>query len=177
MKARSVVALIFVFAIGIAVGAFARGSKALDPNAYRGKSKKEAAAALLQLAQQQAGKGSWENIAVGRAQYLGGMKSEGQAIFDRVTSGKKVEGGDWIRIGRVYWEAGDWSKAKDAFDKALAKEPKDAPWLAEVGAYYNLKGDRAKAEELFDRSFAASTGEVWQAANIAGSYVGVAPMQ
>ena len=41
--------------------------------------------ALLAVAKQQAGKGSWERIGVGRVYYLGGMKAEGQAIFDEVT--------------------------------------------------------------------------------------------
>ncbi len=175
MKTRSAVVLVAVFLTGLAVGAFARG-KSIDPNTYRGKSKKEAGAALLTLAEQQAGKGSWENIGVGRAYYAGGLKKEGQAIFDRVTS-RKPEGSDWIRIGRAYYDAGDWEKAKDAFDKALKSAPKDAPWLAEIGAYYNLKGDRKTAEELFDRSFALESGEVWNTVNVAGSYLGVDPLR
>ena len=167
--------LILVFALGIAFGALAARKTGIDPSTYQGKDKKEAAKALLQLAHVQAGKGSWERIAVGRAYYLGGMKSEGQAIFDNVTSGKKVEGSDWIRIGRVYYEAGEWTKAKEAFDRALAKSPDDAPWLAEVGGYYLLKGERAKAEELFDRSLKIESGEVWNTVNIAGAYAGVTP--
>ena len=106
---------------------------------------------------------------------LPGSRNEGQAIFDAANA-KKADSGNWMRIGRVYWEAKDWAKAKVAFDKALAMEPKDAPWLAEIGAYYNLRGDRAKAEELFDRSFALNSDEVWQTANIAGSYLGVEPL-
>jgi tetratricopeptide (TPR) repeat protein len=81
-----------------------------------------------------------------------------------------------MRIGRVYWEAKEWVKAQAAFEKALAMEPKDAPWLAEIGAYYKQRGDRAKAEELFDRSFTINSNEVWQKANIAGSYLGVEPL-
>jgi Flp pilus assembly protein TadD len=61
------------------------------------------------------------------------------------------------------------------FAQALALEPRDAPWLAEVGAYYNLMGERAKAEELFDRSFQKQSDEVWQTANVAGSYLGLEP--
>ena len=177
MKLKSVALLIVVFTLGIGIGAFARGSKAaVDSSMYKGKSKKEAAAALLEVAKPQAEKGSWENIAVGRAYYLGGMKQEGQAIFDKVTSGK-AQGSDWLRIGRTYYEAGEWDKAKMAFDKAMAAEPKDTGIQAEVGAYYNLKGDRAKAEELFDKSFKAEPGEVWHTANAAGSYIGVVPQQ
>ncbi|MBV9495707.1 MAG: tetratricopeptide repeat protein [Acidobacteria bacterium] len=175
MNKRTVITIIAVFCLGIAVGAFARG-KSMDTSIYHGKSKQEAAKALLDLARTQAGKGSWENIGVGRVYYLGGMKKEGQAIFDTVTA-KKKDAGDYIRIGRVYYDAGDWDKAKAAFDQALTMEPKDAPWLAEVGAYYNLKGDRAKAEEMFDRSYAAESGEVWATANIAGSYLGIQPLR
>lgn len=172
---RRISLLIAVFTLGIAIGAIA-AKKGIDPSTYHTKSKQDAASALTDIAKTQAGKGSWENIGVGRVLYLSGKKAEGQAIFDSVTS-KKAEGGDWIRIGRVYYEANEWDKAKAAFDKALKMEPNDAPWLAEVGAYYNLKGDRAKAEELFDRSFNVESGEVWNTANIAGSYAGVQPLR
>jgi Flp pilus assembly protein TadD len=175
MKIRNTVAIILVFALGITVGAVAKG-KAIDPNTYRGKSPEEAAKALVAIAKTQAGKGSWENIAVGRVLYASGSKDEGQAIFDAVTT-KKPEASDWMRIGRSYYDAGDWANAKEAFGKALEGKPKDAPWLAEVGAYYNLKGERAKAEELFDRSFAIESDELWHTVNMAGSYVGVEPLR
>ena len=175
MKAKSITTLIIVFALGVTAGALAK-AKGIDPSTYRGKSKEDAAKSLLDLARTQAGKGSWENIAVGRVMYAGGMKAEGEEVFDSITS-KKPEPSDWLRIGRAYYDAGDWDKAKDAFDKALPKNSKDAPWLAEVGAYYNLKGDREKAEELFERSLAIDSGEVWNTANIAGSYVGVEPLR
>jgi tetratricopeptide (TPR) repeat protein len=174
MTRRNTAVMAAVFSLGIAVGAVA-AKKGIDPSLYHSKPKQEAGSALLELAKAQAGKGTWENIGVGRVLYLGGKKAEGQAIFDSVTA-KKAEGGDWIRIGRVYYEAGEWDKAKVAFDKALTMEPNDGPWLAEVGAYYNLKGDRAKAEEMFDRSFKAEI-EVWNTANIAGSYLGVQPLR
>jgi tetratricopeptide (TPR) repeat protein len=174
MNRRSLV-LVVVFALGIAVGALARGAKGGDPTLYRGKSKEEAAKALLEKARAEAGKGSWENIAVGRTYYLAGMKKEGQALFDSVTS-KKSESSDWMRIGRVYYDAGEWEKAKEAFETALKKEPNDAKSLAEVGAYYNLKGDRAKAEELFDRSLKVESGEIWYTVMMAGSYSGIVPM-
>ena len=168
---KSKLTLVMIFLAGIAVGALARGKK-VDASIFSGKSKADAGRALLDEAKVEAGKGSWENIAVGRVHYLGGKKSEGQAIFDGV-SGKKAS--DWMRIGRVYMEANEWSKAKEAFDKALALEPKDAAWLAEIGAFYNLHGDRAKAEEMFTRSLAAESGEVWYTVNMAGSYMGVEP--
>ena len=173
---RRKLAFVIIFALGITVGLLAK-KVSTDPSTYRGKSKQDAAKALLEVARQKAEDGSWENIAVGRAYYLGGMKADGQAIFDKVTSSKKVQGGDWIRIGRVYLEAGEWDKAQAAFDKVLKTDPSDGPWLAEIGAYYNLHGDRAKAEEYFDRAYAADPGEVWQSVNAAGSYLGVKPMQ
>jgi tetratricopeptide (TPR) repeat protein len=174
MKTRRILLpVLLAFAIGLIAGvAFA--AKGLDPGIYRGKSKAEAGSALLALARDQAGKGSWENIAVGRVLYLSGKKSEGEAIFDAVRA-KKRDSSDDMRIGRVYWEAKEWEKAKAIFAQALAAKPKDAPWLTEVGAYYNLMGDRAKAEELFDRAFQLHSGEVWQTANAAGSYLGAQP--
>ena len=173
MKLRSMVLTVVVFVVGVAVGFAARR---IDPSTYRGKSNQEAAKALLDVAKQQAGKGSWERIGVGRVYYLGGMKAEGQAIFDSVTS-KKPEAGDWFRLGRVYYQAGEWEKAQAAFDKALKMEPNNEKDLAEVGAYYMLKGDRAKAEEYFDRSFRAESGEVWATVSMAGSYLGVQPQE
>ena len=171
MRSKSTIVMVIVFVAGVAIGAFGRGPR-VDASIFSSKSKGEAARALLDEAKTEAGKGSWENIAVGRVYYLSGKKSEGQAIFDAVT---KKKASDWMRIGRIYIEAHEWPKAKDAFDRAVTLEPKDAAWLAEVGAFYNLQGDRAKAEELFTRSLAAEAGEVWYTVNIAGSYAGVEP--
>jgi tetratricopeptide (TPR) repeat protein len=170
MQRKQVVVMALVFVTGITLG-YARGKKT-DPSIFAGKSKAEAGKAMLELARQEAGKGSWENIAVGRVYYLGGMKSEGQAIFDGIA---RKDASDWMRIGRIYYEANEWPKAKEAFDKALEVKPKDAAWLAEVGSYHNLKGDRAKAEEYFKRSFDAESGEVWHTVNMGGSYLGVDP--
>lgn len=172
MKSKSLLFIVFIF--GLVAGAFARG-KAIDPATYRGKSKTDAAKALLELAKTQAGKGSWENLAVARTSYIGGMKSDGQAIIDAVTSSKKVEGSDWMRVGEIYYDANEWQKARDAFDQAMRMEPKNASFFAEAGAFYNLKGDRAKAEELFDKAFALQSDEVWRTVDIAGSYLGVSP--
>lgn len=174
MKMKTAVTMMFVFVLGIAGGAFA--AKKFDTSIYRGQDKQAAGKALLELARKQAGKGSWERIGVGRVYYLAGMKSEGQAIFDEVTS-KKPEPTDWWRIGRVYWEAGEWDKAREAFEKSLEKNKTDDKGLAELGAYYMLKGDREKAEELFDKSFALESGEVWSTSMVAGSYLGVKPQE
>ena len=174
MKTKTAITMMFVFALGIAAGAF--GAKKFDTTLYRGKDNKQAAQDLLELARKQAGKGSWERIGVGRVYYLGGMKAEGQAIFDDVTA-KKPEPTDWWRIGRIYWEAGEWDKARAAFEKSLEKNPNDDKGLAELGSYYLLKGDREKAEELFDKSFSIESGEVWNTSMIAGSYLGVKPQE
>jgi tetratricopeptide (TPR) repeat protein len=173
MQKRWVVGMGLTFVLGVLAGAAAK-KPGTDPGLFLGKPPKEAAAALLTVARAQAEKGSWENIAVGRVYYLSGQKAEGQAIFDSIT-GKKSEGGDWIRVGRVYYEAGEWDKAKAAFDKVLQLSPKDEDWLAEIGAYYQLKGDRAKAEELFKRSFDVEGGNLYNTLRAAGSYVGVRP--
>ena len=163
-----------LFVLGAAVGLAAAKVK-VTPAAYSGKSKEDAAAALLQSAEAIAENGSWERIFVGRTRYLGGDKAGGQAMFDRVLGGRKAEAGDYVRVARVYWEAGEWDKARPLFDKVLALEPKDADWLAEIGAYYNVKGDRTHAEELFARSLAEDSANVYNVAKMAGSYLGVAP--
>ena len=174
MKTKSAVTFFMVFALGIAAGAFAK--KGFDTSLYRDKDKKEAAKAMLELAKKQAGKGSWERIAVGRVYYLGGMKAEGQAIFDEVT-GRKPEASDWWRIGRVYWEAGEWEKARDAFELSLSKNKEDDRGYAELGAYYLIKGDRAKAEENFDKAFQLNGGEMWNTTAAAAGYLGVKPQE
>lgn len=173
--ARKAYLIAVVFLLGLVIGAVAAG-KAVEPSLYRGKSKAEAGKAMLELARAQAGKGSWENIAVGRVYYVAGMRGEGQAIFTAATA-KKTDSSDLIRIGRAYWDAKDYDKAFAMFEGALQMKPKDAPWLAEIGAYYNLRGNRAKAEELFERSFAKDSDEVWHTVNMAGSYFAVEPLR
>jgi tetratricopeptide (TPR) repeat protein len=171
MKARLALALsLFVF--GVAVG---YAAKKAAPSAYRSKSKQEAAKALLETAKTQAGNGSWERIAIGRVYYLGGMKPEGEAIFQSVLA-KKPESSDLFRIARVYREAGEWPKAKELFDRYVKANPKDDKGLAEVGAYYMMNGDRATAEDLFDRSFKLES-ELWATVSAAGAYVDVAPQE
>ena len=163
-----------LFVLGAAVGLAAATVKVTSA-AYSGKSKEDAAAALLQSAETLAASGSWERIFIGRTRYLGGDKAAGQAMFDRVLSSSKAEAGDYVRVGRAYWEAGEWDKAKPLFDKVITLEPKDADWLAEIGTYYNLKGDRAHAEELFTRSLAVDAANVYNVTKMAGSYLGVQP--
>jgi len=167
------------FSMALATGLFAAGigvgmaAQKLGPSLYHGKSKADAAKALLDAARVEAGDGSWERIAIGRIYYLGGQKAEGQAMFDSILSGKH-EPSDEFRIARVYREAGEWSRAKPMFDDYVLKNPKDEKEIAEVGAYYLLAGDRDTAENLFDKSFAL-TSELWATIPAAGAYLGVVP--
>jgi tetratricopeptide (TPR) repeat protein len=172
MKIRTAVITLVVFTMGIGVGYAARNVPA---SAYKGLSKKEAGIALLVEAKEQAGKGSWERIAVGRVYYLAGMKAEGQKIFDEVLA-RKPESSDYFRIARVYREAGEWPKAKEYFDRYVKENPKDDKGLAEVGAYYLMNGDRETAERLFERSFKLES-EMWSTVSAAAGYLGVEPQE
>ncbi|MBZ5588494.1 MAG: tetratricopeptide repeat protein [Acidobacteriia bacterium] len=174
MKRMHVLLAMGIFVLGVVVGVAGSAGSKVDKMMYVGQSPKDAAVGLLTVGLKQAGKGSWENIAVGRVYYLMGDKVQGQAIIDHVIA-TKVKDNDWMRIGRIYVEAKEWDKAKDAFEKALALDPKNEGNLNEVGAWYNLHGDRAKAEEYFDRAFSRKPDEVWHTVNAAGSYVGVKP--
>jgi hypothetical protein len=173
MKLRHTALAALIFAAGIGVG-FA-GQQKLDASLFQGKSNQEAARALLGAARTQAGDGSWERIAIGRVYYLGGMKTEGQAIFNQVLA-EKHKPSDELRIARVYREAGEWGKAKPLFDQYLVQTPKDQTDIAEVGTYYLMNGDRAKAEELFTRSFGLKA-ELWATVAAAGGYLNVAPQE
>ncbi|KQZ55934.1 MULTISPECIES: tetratricopeptide repeat protein [unclassified Lysobacter] len=172
MKIRTAAVAGVLFVSGIAVGYAAQ--KVAKP-AYHGQPKQEAAKALLQTARTLAGKGSWERIAVGRVYYLGGLKADGQAIFDEVLAGK-AEDTDFYRIARVYREAGEWDKAKAMFDRYLKDTDDDQTKLAEIGAYYLMQGDRATAERMFDQSFKTKP-ELWAAVAAAGGYLDVAPQE
>lgn len=172
MEIRSIAVAGILFVSGIAVG---YAAQKIDPALYHGKPKPDAAKALLEAARAQAGDGSWERIAIGRIYYLGGSKSEGQAVFDDILS-KKHAASDVFRIARVYRESGDWPKAKSLFDRYVSENPDDAQELAEVGAYYLINGDRDTAENLFDRSFKRSS-ELWATVAAAGAYLGVAPQE
>jgi tetratricopeptide (TPR) repeat protein len=170
MKTRTLVAFATaLFCTGAGVG---YAAQKVGASLYHGKSKEEAALALVEAAKVQAGDGSWERIAIGRVLYLGGRRTEGQAIFDAILGGDH-EDSDEYRIARIYAEAHEWPKAKPLFDGFLAKNPDDEKGLAEIGADYLLNGDRATAENLFDRSF--KTSEFWATVAAAGAYLGVSP--
>jgi tetratricopeptide (TPR) repeat protein len=141
---------------------------------WDGKSKEEAAAALLTEAERLAGDGSWERIAVGRVYYLSGNKERGQELFDQVLA-HKPEASDLFRLGRIHAEAGELDKAVEMFDRALEKAPKDDSGMVLAGAWHNIKGDRARAEELFQRAFDRSNDSFWHHVGAGGSYLGVPP--
>lgn len=166
--ALTLAAGLFVAGVGIGYAA-----QKVSPSLFHGKSKEDAARALLDVARVQAKDGSWERIAIGRVLYLGGHRTEGQAIFDSLLTGEH-EDSDVFRIARVYREAGEWSKAKPLFDTFVANNLKDEKGLAEVGAFYLLNGDRDGAERLFDRSFSVAV-EFWATLGAAGAYLGVVP--
>jgi tetratricopeptide (TPR) repeat protein len=164
-----------IFLVGAAAG-IASSKVKVEPGLFTSKAPAAASADLLQAAETIAGNDTWEEIAVGRVEYLSGKKADGQSIFDRVLASPKVKAGDYIRVARVYLEAKQWDKAQPLLDKVVELEPKDEDWLAEVGAWYNLHGNRARAEELFARSLAQENSSVYNTAKMAGSYVGVAPL-
>jgi tetratricopeptide (TPR) repeat protein len=174
MKTMTVVAAataLFVAGAGAGIAA----TKINNHAAYHDRAPHDAATALLEAGWLQAGKGSWERIAVGRVYYLGGEKAKGQAIFDAVLE-DDPEHSDEMRIAEVYAEAGEWDRAKPLFDSSLRGKDMDETDLATIGAYYMLNGDRARAEQLFDRSF-ADKAEVWATVTAAGSYLGIKPQQ
>jgi len=175
MKIRLAVALSAAFLASAAFDAGAAKQPRIEADAYQGRTEQDAAKVLLEHALAQAGKGSWERIAVGRVFYLGGHKPEGRAIFDAILGGKH-EDSDIYRIARVYAEAGEWNLAKPMFDSYVESNPKDEKALAEVGAHYLLNGDRAGAERLFERSFAIAP-EIWATVAAAGAYLKVAPQE
>lgn len=168
------------FVAGVVVGLMAgvtvtwAGRKVVDPGLYTGVEPREAGGALLRLAREDAGSGSWERIAVARFCILGGERELGEEIFAEVLAGEP-EPSDWMRIGRVWAEAGEWDRAREAFDRVVAAKPKDSDWLAEIGAYHNLNGSREQAEVLFLRSFESEPGDYENLAIAGGSYLGVKP--
>ncbi len=178
MKAHIIAAataVLFVAGVGTSYGA----TKKPQPTAatYRDKAPQEAAKALTEIALVQAGKnGSWERIGAGRVYYLGGLKAQGQSVFDAILSGKH-EDSDVYRIARAYAEAGEWAKAKPLFDRFIAGNRDDAKAHAEIGAHYLLQGDRATAERMFDRAFELENDNPWITEYVAGAYIGVKPQE
>lgn len=165
-----------VFVAGMGIGYTAQKPDTTTPAMYHEKANPEAARALLAVARLQAGKGSWEQIAVGRVYYLGGFKADGQAIFDALLAGKH-EDSDVYRIARVYSEAGEWDKAKALFQRYFQSTDDDGTGYAEVGALYLLNGDRQTAEQMFDRSVEQEPKDLWATLHMAGAYLNVRPQE
>jgi tetratricopeptide (TPR) repeat protein len=157
----------------LGVGLGIAGSKdAAGIDTIRGKSAKEAAASALVEAERLAGKGSWEQIGVGRVYYLSGDKTRGQAIFDRVT-GAKPKASDWQRLGAVYAEAGENDRAAECYQKVLDLNPKDDTGQAEIGSWYIRIGQREKGEALLEKALQRSPDEVWHYVRAAEALLGV----
>ena len=172
--AYAAAAAVIVFVAGAGVGYTAQKQQKTTTAMYHDKSNQDAAKELLAVAKIQAGKGSWEQIAVGRVYYLGGLKAEGQAIFDAILNGKH-EDSDVFRIARVYSEAGEWAKAKPLFARYFQTTDDDGTGYAEVGALYVLSGDRQTGEQMFDRSVAIESNDLWATLHMAGAYLNVRP--
>jgi tetratricopeptide (TPR) repeat protein len=173
MKTQSALVLATATMIlGIGIGVASNKSTSLGIAAIQGKPAPAAAAAALGEAERLAGKGSWELIGVGRVYYLSGDKPRGQAIFDRVTSGKP-EASDWQRIGEVYAEAGENDRASELYQKVLALNPKDDTGQAEIGSWYIRIGQREKGEALVAQSLQRSPDELWTYVRVAEAFLGV----
>lgn len=159
--------------LGVGIG-YAAKVKGPGVALIAGKPAKEAAMASLEEAERLAGTGSWELLGVARVYYLSGDKARGQALIDKVMSGKN-ESSDWHRIALIYAEAGENAKAESFFLKALAAEPKDDTGQAEVGAWYFRTGQREKGEELFAKAFARNSDEIWHYVRAAEGLLNVPP--
>lgn len=158
-------------ALGVGVG-FA--AKPVPPgiSVIQNKPNNEAGLAALAAAEQLAGAGSWETLAVGRVYLLSGDKAKAQTLFDRVMSGKQ-NGSDWERLGDIYAETGDKAKAEECYQKMLALNPKDDTGQANVGAWYLRNGDRAKGEELLGKALQRHPDEMWTYLKAAEALLGV----
>jgi tetratricopeptide (TPR) repeat protein len=167
------VAVVLAFVLGLAGARVLAAGAHLTSSTFEGKEAKEAATQMLEVAEGQAGSGTWQLIAVGRVYYLSGDKSKGESLFRKAT-GYKSGISEWRRIGLVYAEAGEFDKAVEALKKAVEAKSEDTD-LAEYGAMLNLSGKRSDAEEAFKKSIAKDPSDVWNTVAMAGSYVGVRP--
>lgn len=160
---------------GLGVG-YAAKEKSPGMDLMRGKPPKEAGLAALGEAEKLAGNGSWEQLGVARVYYLAGEKAHGQALIDKVLSGKP-EASDWQRAGELYAEAGENPKAEELFQKVLAadKKGKDDTGRAEIGAWYIRTGKRDKGEELLTQALTKNPDEMWHYVRAAEAYLGVPP--
>jgi tetratricopeptide (TPR) repeat protein len=158
---------------GMGVG-YAAKEKSPGMDLMRGKPAKEAGIAALQQAEKLAGSGSWELLGVARVYYLSVDKATGQALIDRVLSGKP-EPSDWQRAGEIYAEAGETARAEDLFQRVLAadKKQKDDTGRSQIGSWYIRIGQRDKGEELLAQALTRNPDEVWHYVRAAEAYLGV----
>jgi tetratricopeptide (TPR) repeat protein len=177
MKSISVIVLSAAcLALGATIGAAAR-DKSIFPGIelIRDKPAREAGLAALQEAETLAGpKGTWELISVARVYYLTGDKARGQALIDKVMSGKTVHS-DWLRIGQLYADAGEVSKASGYFQRTIAATPRDDSGEAEIGAWYIRVGQREQGEALLAKAFAKNPDETWHYIRAAEGLLNVSP--
>ncbi len=166
--------VVAVLVTGITVGTLATDSKKVIQAQWKGKPPREAASYLLDVATAQAGKGSWERIAVARIHYLSGDRSKGQPILEEYL-GAKGEVSDLIRIARIYVEAKEWDKARAVYERVIQRDPRDAPKLSEFGALLYVNGERERGEEMFQRAFDESPDDVFVTAAAGGALLGLPP--
>ena len=161
--------------LGIGVG-FAAKETSPGIDLMRGKPPREAGLAALEQAGKLAGQGSWERLGVARVYYLSGDKATGQALIDKVLSGKS-EPSDWQRAGEIYAEAGETARAEEQFQRVLAadKKQKDDTGRAEIGAWYIRIGKREQGEDLLAQALRRNPDEMWHYVRAAEAYLGVPP--
>jgi tetratricopeptide (TPR) repeat protein len=154
----------------------AMASKSTGPGMQliTGKAPQDAGHAALDEAERLAGTGTWELIGVARVYYLSGDKAKGQALIDKVLSGKS-DHNDLQRIGQVYADAGENDKAAQFFERSLADDPKDDTGQAEIGAWYIRMGKREQGEALFAKAFARNPDDGSHYLRAAQAFLNVAP--
>ncbi|MBC8104630.1 MAG: tetratricopeptide repeat protein [Cytophagales bacterium] len=138
MNRKSVFVLCVVFTLGIAAGAF--GKKGFDTSLYHSKDKREAARALLVVAKQQAGKGSWERIGVGRVYWEAGEWDKAKAAFEKSLAKNPNDDKGLAELGAYYLIKGDRAKAEELFDKSYSIEQGEVWNTAMIaGGYLGVK--------------------------------------
>ena len=124
---KSKLTLVMIFLAGIAVGALARGKK-VDASIFSGKSKADAGRALLDEAKVEAGKGSWENIAV--------EWSKAKEAFDKALALEPKDAAWLAEIGAFYNLHGDRAKAEEMFTRSLAAESGEVWYTVNMAGSY-----------------------------------------
>jgi len=154
---------------GFGLGLAARSH--VDPALYRGKEHKEAAHALLQLAERQAEDDTWGLIGVGRVYYLMGEKDRAEALFKRAVA--QGDEDDIRRVAFVYAEAGEWERAAESMNRALARKGRDGQFQAETAAFLLRASKENDALRHLDEAFRLEPEEVWVTLAAASAFAGV----